>query len=294
MKYLSPRSDIGFKKLFGDANHKDLTISFLNSILHLFGDQVIETVAFEETEQLPESEDGRRSFFDVYCTDKSGKKFIIEMQSKYQSHFIVRAQYYTSLSFYRQVHTPFKYEKLVPVIFIGVLDHILDDTHNDIISQHILMNAKHHTISSHHQVYYCVELPKFTKTLEQCSSDIDAWLFFMQHADKFDKIPTKLQTDEKFQNAFHILERARWTELEFDKYLAQADQETEQERYIKGAEEKGVKKGIKLGIEQGIEQGIAQEKEIVVMNLLKEGLSIAIIAKVTGLSIKEVEEFNKK
>ena len=28
MKYLSPRSDIGFKKLFGNKHHKNLTISF--------------------------------------------------------------------------------------------------------------------------------------------------------------------------------------------------------------------------------------------------------------------------
>ncbi len=31
MKYLSPRSDVGFKKIFGNPHHKNLTISFLNS-----------------------------------------------------------------------------------------------------------------------------------------------------------------------------------------------------------------------------------------------------------------------
>lgn len=30
MKYMSPRSDIGFKKLFGSSNHKNLTINAIN------------------------------------------------------------------------------------------------------------------------------------------------------------------------------------------------------------------------------------------------------------------------
>lgn len=91
------------------------------------------------------------------------------------------------------MHTPFKYEKLVPVIFIGVLDHILDDQHKDVISCHKLMDVKNRTESSQHQIYYFIELPKFKKTIEECSSDIDAWLFFMTQADKMDKVPDHLQ-----------------------------------------------------------------------------------------------------
>ena len=132
MKYLSPRSDIGFKKLFGNKHHKNLTMSFLNSILDRKEGNLISQVEFTDTEQLPEVEEGRKSFFDIYCVDQQGNKFIIEMQRKYQAHFMIRAQYYTSLAFYRQMHTPFKYEKLVPVIFIGILDHILFDDKQDV------------------------------------------------------------------------------------------------------------------------------------------------------------------
>jgi predicted transposase/invertase (TIGR01784 family) len=293
VKYLSPRSDIGFKKLFGDPHHHNLTKSFLNSILNLFGNEVIETVQFAETEQLPESEDGRRSFFDVYCTDKAGKKFIIEMQSKYQAHFIVRAQYYTALAFYRQMHSPFKYEKLVPVIFVGVLDHILDETHDDVISQHALMNTKRHTISSQHQLYYSVELPKFNKILEECASDTDKWLYFMREADQFEKIPVQLQKDENFKNAFHILERARWTEQELDKYLAEADFAGLQDRIEEGALERGEKRGMEKGMRQGVLQGVQEKAQTVALESLKEGLSLSVIAKITGLSIKEIEDLQK-
>jgi len=294
MKYLSPRSDVGFKKLFGNVNHKDLTISFLNSILGLTGTKAIESIKFRDTEQLPETDEGRKSFFDVYCIDNAGKHFIIEMQSRYQSHFIVRSQYYTSLAFYRQIHTPFSYEKLVPVIFIGVLDHILDDRHNQVISCHKLMDVHHKTESSQHQIYYFIELPKFEKTIEQCSSDIDTWLFFMTQADKIEKIPGQLQESKNFKEAFYLLERSRWTERELDDYLFQADQETQQERYLKGAQEKAERKGEIRGEIKGQIKGEHKKAQSVAIKLLKKGISISEIVDITELSIEQIEELQKK
>jgi hypothetical protein len=35
MKFLSPTTDIAFKKLFGSQERSDLTASFLNSVLEL-------------------------------------------------------------------------------------------------------------------------------------------------------------------------------------------------------------------------------------------------------------------
>jgi predicted transposase/invertase (TIGR01784 family) len=277
MKYLSPRSDVGFKKLFGNPHHKNLTISFLNSILDRKEPNLIATVEFADTEQLPEVFDGRKTFFDIYCTDGQGNKFIIEMQRRYQSHFMVRAQYYTSLAFYRQMHTPFKYEKLIPVIFIGVLDHTLFDDTQDVITRHALMDTKNHSISSLHQEFYIIELKKFKKTIQQLDCEIDEWLFFMNQADEFDKIPEELQDSQKFQDAFHLLERMRWTEKELDEYLAEADAAGYMNRVVEGAEERTAQKNT----------------EEIVINLLQVGLDIALIAQATKLSIEHVEKLRK-
>lgn len=80
-QYLSPRNDYGFKKLFGNKDHKDLTISFLNAILGRTKEDAIKSISFKETENIPLTADGRRSFLDVYCTDVQGRHFIIEMSS---------------------------------------------------------------------------------------------------------------------------------------------------------------------------------------------------------------------
>lgn len=55
-------------------------------------------------------------------------------------------------------------------------------------------------------------------------------------------------------------------------------------------EEKGIEKGIEEGIEKGIETGI----EKVALEMLKEGLSIELIMKVTSLEQKRLDELKKR
>ncbi len=65
------------------------------------------------------------------------------------------------------------------------------------------------------------------------------------------------------------------------------------EPYAKGKEE-GIMQGIEKGIEKGIEVGAKQGKLEVVRNALKEGMEIALIAKFTGLSEKEIKVIEGK
>ena len=62
--------------------------------------------------------------------------------------------------------------------------------------------------------------------------------------------------------------------------------------YDKGLKE-GIEQGIEQGITRGIEQGIMQERKEIVKNLLKNGVSIEQIAKITGLSKEEIENIIK-
>ena len=70
--------------------------------------------------------------------------------------------------------------------------------------------------------------------------------------------------------------------------------------YISAFKEEGLEQGMKEGLEQGLEQGLKkglQENKIQnVVNGLKEGIDINIIAKITKVSIQDIEkikmEFN--
>ena len=73
-RYLNPLTDFGFKRLFGTEMNKELLISFLNALFH---NKDIRDVSYLNSEQLGDSEDDRRSVFDVYCEDAQGDKFTV-------------------------------------------------------------------------------------------------------------------------------------------------------------------------------------------------------------------------
>ena len=125
MKYLSPTTDIAFKKLFGDEHHKDLTINFLNNILNLPSDKLIKGIEFHETERLPESTEGKKTYLDVYCTDKKNNHYIIEMQALNEFNFTQRAQHYAARALANQLPKGGEYQNLLPVIFLGIVDYTL-------------------------------------------------------------------------------------------------------------------------------------------------------------------------
>ena len=78
MRYLDPKADLTFKKVFGE--HKDLLISLLNALLPLSGDEQVESVEYLPAELVPDLPMGKNSIVDVRCKDLSGRQFIVEMQ----------------------------------------------------------------------------------------------------------------------------------------------------------------------------------------------------------------------
>lgn len=71
-RYVNPYTDFGFKMLFGTEMHKDLLISFVNSLFA--GKEVIKDLSYLNTEHLGNSELDRRAVFDVYCENEQGQK----------------------------------------------------------------------------------------------------------------------------------------------------------------------------------------------------------------------------
>ena len=82
---------------------------------------------------------------------------------------------------------------------------------------------------------------------------------------------------------------------EHERYLAELRQKyIMDQKAIEGAGfDKGLKAGIEQGIEQGIKQGIQQgidqNTNAIAKKLKEQNIDIEVISKVTGLSIKEIE-----
>ncbi len=68
MKFVDPKTDIAFKKIFGNDAHKSILIEFLNEILEL--DSPIETVTINNAYQVPRLKGLKETTLDVKATDK--------------------------------------------------------------------------------------------------------------------------------------------------------------------------------------------------------------------------------
>jgi predicted transposase/invertase (TIGR01784 family) len=64
-KFLDPKNDVAFKKIFGSEKHKDILIHFINDILELEGNNQIEDVEFLSPIQDAEIASKKQSIVDV-------------------------------------------------------------------------------------------------------------------------------------------------------------------------------------------------------------------------------------
>src|SRR4051812_34075546 len=78
--FADPKTDVIFKKVFGQKAHKNLLIELLNSLLELDASHQILDVEYLTPEQLPQRQDLKLSILDVKCIDARGTHYVVEMQ----------------------------------------------------------------------------------------------------------------------------------------------------------------------------------------------------------------------
>ncbi|WP_353279109.1 Rpn family recombination-promoting nuclease/putative transposase [Wolbachia endosymbiont (group A) of Cydia amplana] len=310
-KFLDPKNDISFRRIFGTEKNKDILIHFLNDILGFTDKSAIKDIEFLSTIQDPDIAAKKQSIVDVLCRDEDGVQVIVEMQVAKTKGFEKRAQYYAAKAYSRQADKGDQYQDLKEIIFIAIADCILFPDKSEYKSKHTIRDedANEHDLKDFYFIF--IELPKFPKTKEdQLSNIVEKWIYFFKYADETseEELEKIIGSDVIIKKAYEELNRFNWSEKEFIAYeqeikrildeqavLAQKlDDATEKGILIghqKGREE-GKEEGIKIGAERGREEGEKQAKITVAKNLLKAGVSVDIIAQTTGLTANEIKDLS--
>ncbi|MGI2262403.1 Rpn family recombination-promoting nuclease/putative transposase, partial [Candidatus Cardinium hertigii] len=186
-KFLSPKNDVAFRKIFGSEKHKDILIHFINDVLNLKGSDKVEKVTFLSTIQDPDIACKKESVVDVLCTDQYGKQIIVEMQVSPQQGFEKRAQYYASKAYSRQLNSGQelggRYQDLKAVIFIAITDYVIFPDKKDYLSNHVILDSKTYERDLKDFSFTFIELPKFNiSCIEGLSTIIEKWCYFFKHA----------------------------------------------------------------------------------------------------------------
>jgi predicted transposase/invertase (TIGR01784 family) len=191
MKFVDPKTDIAFKKIFGNKAHKGILIEFLNEILEL--DSPIERVTINNAYQAPRFKSLKETTLDVKATDKLKREFIVEMQVEKETVFAKWAVYYSSKAYSSQLKKTQKYHLLKSVIFLGILDFNMFEYEN-VISQHLILNKNTLQYDLKDLEFNFIELKKFTKSENDLETTADKWIYFLQHADDLDRVPENQYT----------------------------------------------------------------------------------------------------
>ena len=121
MRYLDPKADLTFKKVFGE--HPDLVISLLNALLPFDEpEEEIAEIEYLTPELVPETPLKKNSIVDVRCKDKMGRQFLVEMQMLWSPAFMQRVLFNASKAYVRQLGgRESKYELLQPVYSLNLV-----------------------------------------------------------------------------------------------------------------------------------------------------------------------------
>lgn len=277
MVFLDPTTDIAFKKLFGNSEHKNILISFLNSVLERVEGEKIVDVIINNPYNLPETLGAKASIVDVRCVDQEGINYLVEMQVTKQEDYLARCQYYSAIALARQLQNREQYEKLVPVIFIAVLDfNLLTSPHY--LSHHLILNKATYEHSLKHLEFHFIELEKFSKELDRLDNTLDKWIYFLKNAPSFEAVPKTLGQNKEVQDAFTILAQHNWSTQELEAYEVYIDAIRSHESQMKTAMKDAFKDG---KLEVTIE---------IARKLLASGMKIENVAQMTGLSIDDIKK----
>lgn len=274
MRFLNPKTDFAFKKIFGSGQSKDVLISFLNALL--YEDQaVIEDLEIIDPYQAPQLRGMKDTFLDVKATVTGGKTIIIEMQVLNVVGFEKRVLYNAAKAFSIQLERGQTYARLNPVIALTITDFDMFPESSKVISRYGLKEKEDLTTYSDDIELVFVELPKFTKSLDELTTLADRWIYFLKEAESLEVVPASWQGTPAFEKAFQIAELSNLSREELDVF-------ERKQIFLQDS-----RNAVLKGIEQGIERG-ERQKALAIAQALLDVLDVETISSKTGLSVAEI------
>ena len=177
MKYLDPKADLTFKKIFG--NHPKRLISLLNALLPLSEEEQIHEIKYLPTELVPQLEGGKNTIVDVLCTDVRGRKFCVEMQMEWSDAFQQRVLFNASKLYVSQAKKGGKYSELQPVYSLNLINDIFAHDTPDFIHNYRIVHDKDNNKIIEGLHFTFIELPKFTPHSIADKRMMVLWLRFL-------------------------------------------------------------------------------------------------------------------
>ena len=294
-KYLDPKADLTFKKIFGE--HPDLVMSLLNALLPLEKGKEICDIHYLSPERVPRTEEGKDSIVDVYCETNDKRQFIVEMQMYWSTNFMQRVLFNSSKVYVSQLKQGASYDNLQPVYSLNLIDDIFEPNMEEFYHYYRLVHDKDtkKVIDGFHLVF--VELKKFNpKTMaekKEGTRDINnfmgrrlqvLWLRFLTEINAYtEEVPQELLDNPEISKAISLVEESAYNReqlLGYDMFWDRVSRDRTLANDLKRTKEQLAQ------VEAQAKQKLLQTaRNLKAMNVM----TTEQIAEATGLTVEEIE-----
>jgi predicted transposase/invertase (TIGR01784 family) len=298
MRFISPKTDFAFKKIFGSTDSQDILISFLNALIY-GGEPIIQDLQIIDPYSAGIVSGQKDSYLDVKARITDNKTVIIEMQ--------------VLKTYANQLKIRDGYPRLQPVIALTITDFKMFKEQPDVISHFVFKEKEKLFDYPHLQLeMFFVELPKFNKDLDELTTLTDKWIYFMKNTPDLETIPATMEIVPELEKAFRIANQANLSLEELQKMEAQ-EMALEEERGvitrgireglelakiqlmqegIEAGRQEGIEAGRQEGIEAGRQEGIKAGQTALILRLLERRIGTVnpdVVSRIGELSVEQLE-----
>ena len=303
MRYLDPKADLTFKKVFGE--HPDLVISFLNALLPFESEEEeITWVEYLNPELVPMNPLRKDSIVDVRCRDRAGRQFIVEMQMMWTSAYKQRVLFNASKAYVSQLDRGGNYDLLQPVYSLNLVNDTFSESEAYYHDYRIVEVAETKEVIEGLRFIF-IELPKFTPKNYGDKKMQVLWLRYLTEiGEQTREAPQELLANPDINKAVTQLEESAFSSaqlLGYDKFwdmvstakmqISSSQREAREKGLAEGRAE-GRAEGLAEGRAEGRAEGLAEGRKEADMEYARrmrmKGYSIEDIAEITGLGPDEI------
>ena len=292
-KYLNPKADLTFKKIFGE--HPHLVISLLNALLPLKEDERVESIEYWPAEKIPRrTEAEKNSIVDVCCRDNHRREFIVEMQMTWTESFKKRVLLNASKAYVAQSEVGEAYQLLQPVYALNFVNAPMNIGADGYYHHYQLVHQeKSDEVIDGLQLVF-IELPKFQPHSFSEKKMQVLWLRFLTEINENTlEVPAELLENPDVSEALKIVEVAAYTPEEmraYDKFWdAISTRKTELLDYeLKLEQAKAEADEAKAEAEEA-KAKLKQKDADTARKLKAIHLPAKQIAEITGLTVEQIE-----
>ena len=283
MRYLDPKNDFTFHKVFGP--HPHLLKSFLNALLPLEPDAQIEELEYLPRDLVSEVPEVRYNFVNARCIDQKKRSFIVTVQILWTRSFATRIHFNASKAYVRQLKTGQGYHLLQPVYSLNLVDDTFIKDSPEWYHHYRIV----HALDTDRQIegleFVFVELPKFRpQTMPEKRLQV-LWLRYLTEVgEKSKEVSTDLLAQQEVREAVEYVKESGFSEGELAAYDKYWDGVSVERTLLADAIAEGEAKGRAEGRAEGKLLG----QQLAVLKMLRKGLGVQEVADLLEIEAEEV------